>query len=89
MTSEREAARILANKVLERPNADPDDDLAVLARQLLRTDEAVLILRTMALDLLALVGGFVDEGAKYPQGPQFARVKEVLKKTRTTVEKQT
>ena len=27
----------LADRILERPNADPDGDLAVLARQLLRT----------------------------------------------------
>ena len=33
--SEKEVAIIFANKVLDRINADPDDDLAVLARQLL------------------------------------------------------
>jgi hypothetical protein len=37
--SEKEVAIILANKVLDRINADPDDDLAVLARQLLRALE--------------------------------------------------
>ena len=37
--SEKEDAIILANKVLDRINADPDDDLAVLARQLLRALE--------------------------------------------------
>jgi hypothetical protein len=37
--SEKEFAIILANKVLDRINADPDDDLAVLARQLLRALE--------------------------------------------------
>jgi hypothetical protein len=31
----------LANRVLDRINADPDDDLAVLARTLLRTREAM------------------------------------------------
>lgn len=35
--TEREEAIALANRVLDRVNADPDDDLAVLARQLLRT----------------------------------------------------
>jgi hypothetical protein len=39
--TEKEHAVILANKVLDRVNADPDDDLAVLARQLLRTREAL------------------------------------------------
>lgn len=30
-------AVVLANKILDRPSGDPDDDLAVLARQLIRT----------------------------------------------------
>lgn len=38
MDPERERAFTLAEKVLDRPNADPDDDLAVLARQLLRSN---------------------------------------------------
>jgi hypothetical protein len=37
--SEKQDAIILANKVLDRIDADPDDDLAVLARQLLRALE--------------------------------------------------
>lgn len=38
--SEKEEAVILANKVLERGgSADPDDDLAILARQFLRAKE--------------------------------------------------
>jgi len=37
--TERSLARGIANRVLDRPNADPDDDLAVLARQLLRAHE--------------------------------------------------
>lgn len=37
--SEREEALYLANKILERPNADPDDDLAMLSRTLLRYKE--------------------------------------------------
>lgn len=31
--------RVLANKILDRINGDPDDDLAMLSRQLLRADE--------------------------------------------------
>ena len=37
--TEKELAVILANKVLDRPFGDPDDDLAVLARQFLRALE--------------------------------------------------
>ena len=39
--SERTDAIRLANKLLDVPNADPDDDLRLLARQLLRHVEAV------------------------------------------------
>jgi hypothetical protein len=40
--TETEQAVILANKILDRVNADPDDDLAVLARQFLRALERPL-----------------------------------------------
>jgi hypothetical protein len=36
---ERDEAIVLANAILDRPDADPDDALAVLARQLLRALE--------------------------------------------------
>ena len=36
---EKVAAIVLANKILDRVNADPDDDLAILARQFLRALE--------------------------------------------------
>lgn len=39
--SEYQQAAVLANRVLDRPHADPDDDLAVLARNLLRTRETL------------------------------------------------
>lgn len=39
-SAERDRALELAHNVLDRVNADPDDDLAVLARQLLRTSES-------------------------------------------------
>lgn len=39
MERERQRALALARKVLDRANADPDDDLAILARQLLRIAE--------------------------------------------------
>ena len=37
--NEFDRAVVLANLVLDRPNADPDDDLAVLARQFTRMIE--------------------------------------------------
>ena len=36
---ERESAIILAHYILDRANADPDDDYAILARQFLREGE--------------------------------------------------
>ena len=39
--TELEETVVLANRVLERPYADPDDDLAMLARQFIRLREAV------------------------------------------------
>ncbi len=40
--TELEEAIIIANKVLDRNFADPDDDLAILARQFLRSRESVM-----------------------------------------------
>lgn len=45
-TNERAFAVALANRVLDRPYGDPDDDLAVLSRQLLRRHEEIDALRT-------------------------------------------
>lgn len=39
--NEREEAIRLANKILDRPYDDPDDDLAILSRQLLRSQEVI------------------------------------------------
>ena len=55
---EREDAIKLANRVLERPYADPDDDLAVLARQFLRCTEIRDLyteLREAAFDYASLI----------------------------------
>ena len=52
--SEKEQAIILANKVLDRPYGDPDDDLAVLARQLLRALERLGEHQPEGFDLAAL-----------------------------------
>lgn len=52
MTERADAIR-LANTVLDRVNADPDDDLAVLARQLLRTRERAERLEARGADAIA------------------------------------
>ena len=46
--TEAEKAIKLADKILDRPTGDPDDDLAVLSRQLLRALETISKL-TLAL----------------------------------------
>jgi hypothetical protein len=43
--AEHRDAELLAQRVLERPSADPDDDLALLARQFLRRGEVVAKLK--------------------------------------------
>lgn len=48
-------ACVLANKILDRVNADPDDDLAMLARQLLRADEKIQAYED-TLDNLSRIG---------------------------------
>lgn len=56
----------LANRVLDRPNADPDDDLAMLARQLLRRQERVESLEAklaIAFDALREYAGIDGEVA--------------------------
>jgi hypothetical protein len=49
-------ARVLANKILDRVSGDPDDDLAILSRQLLRADEYI----DRAADLLCNVAQILD-----------------------------
>jgi hypothetical protein len=46
------SARRLANRVLGQSGRDPDDDLSVLARQLLRADERIDELERQVLDVL-------------------------------------
>lgn len=47
MSDESDAARLIAGRVLDRPYGDPDDDLAILARQLLRTNERLAALKEL------------------------------------------
>jgi len=54
--SELVASRRLANRVLDRPGEDPDSDLSVLGRQLLRSDEVLISVG----NLLCNVGQILD-----------------------------
>ena len=56
MSSEGTETRVLANRILDRPSGDPDDDLAMLSRQLLRADEMTLA----ACDLLTNLAQIID-----------------------------
>lgn len=49
--NEHKTAVKLANTILDEPGRDPDDDLSVLARQLLRTHEALETAIKKLLDL--------------------------------------
>jgi hypothetical protein len=42
VSDERNEALVLADKLLDQPWADPDDDLRTLARQLLRREQRIL-----------------------------------------------
>jgi hypothetical protein len=48
--SERTDADKLANRLLDEPNADPDDDLRMLSRQLLRRNEVIDKLKKALVD---------------------------------------
>ena len=51
----------LANKILDRINADPDDDLAMLSRQFLRAREELAILRGLLREVSGHVAGELGE----------------------------
>lgn len=59
MTEKKQAIE-LANRVLDRVSADPDDDLAVLARQLIRAAERNKALEE-ALSAIASIGGNMED----------------------------
>lgn len=50
--TETEQAILFANEVLDRPLSDPDDDVAVLARQYLRLREKLETVRRSAEKML-------------------------------------
>lgn len=65
MSSEYEDTILLANRVLDRPGGDPDDDLAMLARQFLRAVELTGPLRAELMDALTTVGLIEDHGEDF------------------------
>jgi hypothetical protein len=79
--SERADAIRLANIVLDRPNADPDDDLAMLSRQLLRAIEREEILLQMVAALTELSAGLVAR-MDMDDIPAGRRAREILERTR-------
>ena len=78
MTEERDRAIQLANKVLDRPNGDPDDDLATLARQFLRAIEAT--------DLVALVAELRQADKQYSI-PVCAKAANAIERLRMELER--
>lgn len=52
---EHDLALAIADRILERPHADPDDDIAVLARQFLRAEERIATAATALARLSAPV----------------------------------
>ena len=51
LQDERDFSIALANRILDRPSGDPDDDLAVLSRQLLRKTGALIAANTRIAEL--------------------------------------
>lgn len=90
--TELDLAQAIANRVLDRPNADPDDDIAVLSRQLLRhTGDQMSIIPAMidpaVLEKAVLAAAIEASGslanwpkpyADYPSGHQ-ARMRNILR----------
>lgn len=56
MSDERADAIALADKLLDEPMADPDDDLRTLSRQLLRSEERVARLRAALINARTALG---------------------------------
>lgn len=71
VNSELEDAVKLADRLLDVPMADPDDDLRMLSRQLLRRQEAVGRLATALIALKAAIGAPVIHHATL--GPRWVK----------------
>jgi hypothetical protein len=69
--TERDAALALAHRILDRPRADPDDDLALLSRQLLRALERITALEVDLGEAVAALEPFAFEVAKEQENLVF------------------
>lgn len=58
MRLKRRFPAVFASKILDRPSGDPDDDLGILARQLLRADERMR-------EAEGLIGGILSRHGDY------------------------
>lgn len=67
--SEFDEAVRMANAALDRPYADPDDDLATISRQFLRTIEQ----RDRLLKAVRYAGGSLSQSATYEVPPIVVR----------------
>jgi hypothetical protein len=76
MTAPDELTRalLLADRVLDRPGADPDDDLAVLARQLMRTCESIVAMRPHLRVLPATFDSWMGRVGRAVEARDAARV---------------
>jgi hypothetical protein len=66
--TEGQQTRALAHRILDRPYADPDDDLAMLSRQLLRADEQIANLTHIDALRVTNAEGLlrtIEEGERY------------------------
>lgn len=70
-TTEHAEAMRAANNALDRPFADPDDDLAILARQFLRLNESTTKLTRQRDELLRAVRYAAGSLAQVPDGVQI------------------
>lgn len=78
---ERDDALRLARAILDRSGADPDDDRALLARQLVRRDEEAIILGKMVATLIDIVGSMIVAlAADDKLSPTLARAKEIIER---------
>jgi hypothetical protein len=81
--TERQAAILLANRLLDEPNADPDDDLRILAQQFMRANDRVSYLESRiakAEDIVNALADLLADLEDMPVGhtPAVERLNEVL-----------
>ncbi len=88
--SERAQAVLIANKALDRVRADPDDDLAILARQFLRGQERESALNSMCLNLVAIndgvIGCLVADNPLFKEHPNYSKYVDISAKVKQSLE---